>query len=125
MELKDFEYKTADPSLYGLLKSFAKENRQKPTEAEAILWEYLRERQLGQPFRRQHVIGEYIADFCCIPAKLVVEIDGRYHQLPQQKVDDDYRQKWLEKQGFTVVRFTNEQVLNDIDNVLEIIEKYL
>ena len=125
MKSIDFEFKTADPCLYDLLKDFAKQNRKRPTEAEAILWDFLKERQLGQPFRRQHIIGEYIADFCCIPAKLVIEIDGGYHQLPQQQVDDEYRQQWLEAHGFTVIRFRNEEVIGDIENVLETIEGYL
>jgi len=121
----DFEFKTADPFLYNLLKEYAKENRKKPTEAEAVLWDCIKERKLGQPFRRQHIIGEFIADFACIPAKLVIETDGGYHQLPEQQISDEQRQKWLESQGFTVIRFTNEEVINDIDNVLEIIKQYL
>jgi 5-methyltetrahydrofolate--homocysteine methyltransferase len=123
--MRDFDFKTADPFLYDLLKEFAKGNRQKPTEAEAFLWEFLRERKLGQPFRRQHIIGEFIADFACIPAKLVIEIDGGYHQLPEQQISDEQRQEWLELQGFTVIRFTNEEVINNIDKVLDTIEQYL
>ena len=123
--MDDFKFKTADPTLYGLLKEFAKKNRQKPTEAEAILWEFIRDRQLGQPFRRQHIIGEFIADFVCIPSKLVIELDGGYHQLPQQQFSDEQRQQWLEAQGFTVIRFSNEEVIEDIDNVIETIEQYL
>ena len=123
--MRDFEFKTANPFLYDLLKKFANKNRKKPTMAEAVLWEYLKERQLGQPFRRQHIIGDYIADFACIPAKLVIEIDGGYHQLPEQQMSDEQRQEWLESQGFTVIRFTNEEVIDNIDNVLETIEQQL
>ena len=123
--MRDFEFKTADPFLYELLKGFAKENRKKSTEAETVLWDCIKGRQLGQPFRRQHIIGEFIADFACIPAKLVIEIDGGYHQLPEQQTSDEQRQEWLESQGFTVIRFTNEEVISDIDNVLETIEQYL
>jgi very-short-patch-repair endonuclease len=123
--MNDLAFKTADPFLYEMLKDFAKKNRQKATEAETVLWEYLRKRQLGQPFRRQHIIGCFIADFCCIPAKLVIELDGGYHQLPQQQITDAMRQQWLESQGFTVIRFSNEEVIKDIDNVLETIEQYL
>ena len=123
--MRDFEFKTADPFLYDLLKKFAKENRKRPTEAEAVLWDCIKERQLGQAFRRQHIIGEFIADFACIPAKLVIEIDGGYHQMPEQQISDEQRQEWLESQGFTVIRFTNEEVISDIDNVLETIEQYL
>jgi len=123
--MRDFEFKTADPFLYDLLKEFAKGNRKRPTEAETVLWDCIKERQLGQPFRRQHIIGEFIADFACIPAKLVIEIDGGYHQLPEQQTSDEERQEWLESQGFTVIRFTNEEVISDIDNVLETIAHYL
>ena len=123
--MRDFEFKTADPCWYEMLKEFAKENRRNPTEAESILWEFIKERQLGQPFRRQHIIGDYIADFVCVPSKLIIEIDGGYHQLPKQQVNDEQRQLWLEERGFTVIRFTNEEVINDIDNVLQTIESYL
>ena len=123
--MKDYEFKTADPCLYDILKAFAKENRKSPTEAECVLWEYLKERQLGQPFRRQHIIGDYIADLVCIPSKLIIEIDGGYHQLPDQQISDEDRQQWLESKGYTVIRFTNEEVIEDTDNVIETIEKYL
>ena len=117
--MKDFMFKTADPCYYELLKEFAKENRKKPTEAEAILWDYIKKRQLGQPFRRQHIIGDYIVDFACVPSKLIVEIDGGYHQLPNQQMNDKQRQEWLEKRGFTVLRFSNEEIIADTDNVIK------
>ena len=120
-----YGYQTADPCLYGILKEFAQKNRNNPTEAESILWECLSDSNLGQPFKRQHIIGEFIADFICIPAMLIIEIDGGYHQLPEQQVSDEQRQEWLEAQGYTVIRFTNEEVIGDIDNVLETIEQYL
>ena len=123
--MRDFEFKTADPSSYNLLKEYAKENRKNPTEAETILWECIKERQLGRPFRRQHIIGMFIADFACIPSKLIIELDGGYHQMPEQQTSDEQRQEWLESKGFTVIRFTNEEVISDIDNVLETIEQYL
>lgn len=116
---------TADPCLYGLLKGFAKENRKKPTDAESALWVFLKGNGLGQPFKRQFVIGQFIVDFVCIPAKLIVEIDGGYHQLPQQQISDEDRKDWLESQGFTVIRFTNEEVIGDTENVIETIEQYL
>jgi 5-methyltetrahydrofolate--homocysteine methyltransferase len=120
-----YGYQTADPCLYGLLKELAKKNRNNPTEAESILWECLSDSYLGQPFKRQHIIGEFIADFICIPAKVIIEVDGGYHQLPEQQISDEQRQEWLEAQGYTVIRFTNEEVIEDIDNVLETIEQYL
>ena len=117
--MKDLEFKTANPCYYKLLKEFAKENRKKPTEAEAILWDYIKNRQLGQPFRRQHIIGDYIVDFACIPLKLIIEIDGGYHHLPNQQMNDEQRQKWLEKRGFTVLRFSNEEIIADTNNVIK------
>ena len=121
--MDDYSYCTAAPYMYKLLKEFAQENRAKPTEAERALWRELRGRQLGQPFRRQHIIGEFIADFVCLPAKLIVELDGHYHSLPEQQISDEERTKWLQQHGFIVIRFTNEQVLCDIDNVLLTIKK--
>lgn len=118
-----YTYQTADPFLYRLLKNYVKELRlQRPTEAESVLWNVLRGKNLGCKFRRQHIIGPYIADFCCIEEKLVVEIDGGYHQLPQQQVDDLQREEWLGQLGFSVVRFSNEDVIFDIDRVIEIIK---
>ena len=67
--------------------------------------------------------GEFIADFVCLPIKLIVELDGRYHSLPEQQISDEERTRWLQQYGFRVIRFTNEQVLCDIDNVLLTIKK--
>lgn len=120
--MKDFEFKTADLVLYGLLKDYAAHNRKHATEAENILWELLRGRQMGQPFRRQHIIGEFIADFICIPSRLIIELDGGYHQLPNQQVSDMERQQWLEQHGFKVIRFTNEEVISNTERVLKIIK---
>ncbi|HSY75869.1 MAG TPA: tetratricopeptide repeat protein, partial [Bacteroidia bacterium] len=76
----DFGYETADPILYGKLKDFVKEHRSAPTEAENIFWQLVRGKNLnGYKFRRQHIIGHYIADFVCLPKKLVIEIDGLIH----------------------------------------------
>ena len=120
-----YAYLLADPFLYSKLKEFAKENRRRPTDAESALWIFLKNNGLGKAFKRQFIIGQYIADFACLEAKLIVEIDGGYHQLPQQQTSDEERQQWLETQGFTVIRFTNEEVIGDIENVLETIEQYL
>ena len=122
---KDYEYCTADILNYDLLKEFASNNRKHPTEAESILWDYLKRSGVGAPFRRQHIIGNYIADFVCLPARLVIEIDGGYHQLPQQEVNDEVRTKWLNEQGFNVIRFTNEEVIASIESVLQTIKEHL
>ena len=122
---KDYDYCTADPINYELLKDFANNHKQQPTEAESFLWGFLKRSSLGKPFRRQHIIGNYIADFFCLPARLVVEIDGGYHQLPLQQVDDKTRTEWLEEKGFKVIRFTNEEVIGDIESVLHRIKENL
>ncbi|HEX2534371.1 MAG TPA: DUF559 domain-containing protein, partial [Chitinophagaceae bacterium] len=108
----------ADPMLYGQLKAFALQHRSQPTEAEALLWEQLRASRLGFKFRRQHIIRQFIADFACIKKGLVVEIDGLYHQLPEMQVSDMVRTEALNRLGYEVIRFTNEQVLHDTENVL-------
>ncbi len=115
-----FDYQTADPVLYGLLKEFVKEQRSQPTPAEAALWEMLRGKKLdGYKFRRQHIIGSYIADFVCIPKKLIIEVDGLIHKLPENKKNDAERTAWLNEQGFHIIRFTNEEVLFNTEDTLE------
>ncbi len=114
-----YNYRMADPAIYGLLKKFVEEHRSNPTEAEKVMWEILRGRKLaGYKLRRQHIIGSYIADFVCIPERLIIEVDGLIHQVPENKKNDDERTKDLNNLGFEVIRFTNEQVLNDRDNTL-------
>ena len=117
------KFQTADPTLYTKLRDFAAQNRKHPTEAEAALWECLKENQLGAKFRRQHIVGPFIGDFVCIPLKLVVEIDGGYHNLPELQVSDKDRDAWLQSRGYTVIRFTNDEVLGDIDNVSKTIKE--
>ena len=77
------EWKTANPDRYELLKTFAKENRQFMTEAERALWMRLRGNALGHKFLRQHIIGDYIVDFLCRDAQVVIEVDGGYHKERQ------------------------------------------
>ena len=117
-------YKTASPDRYGLLKAFARENRKNATLAETVLWEYLRDGELGEKFLRQHVIGDYIVDFVSRHGGLVIEVDGGYHSEPRQQEDDKTREEYLEQMGYHVIRFTNEEVLYDIENVLNQIENY-
>ena len=117
-------YKTASPDRYELLKAFARENRKNATLAETVLWEYLRDGELGVKFLRQHVIGDYIADFVSRHDGLVIEVDGGYHSEPRQQEEDKLREEVLEQMGYHVIRFTNEEVLCDIENVLNQIENY-
>ena len=97
----------------------ARELRQLQTPAEELLWELLRDRQVaGAKFRRQHQFGDYICDFFCADAKLVVECDGDVHGTPERTAIDQKRDAYLKSQGLTVLRFPNERVLNDAESVL-------
>lgn len=119
-------WETASPALYDVLKERAKEMRNKPTEAEKMLWNVLSNKGIENlKFRRQHVIGEYIVDFVCLERRLVIEVDGGIHDTAEQKEHDEYRTDWLESKGFKVVRYTNRQVLSDINNTIESIRKEL
>ena len=93
--------------------------RKCPTEAEAVLWNYLSGDKLGVHFRRQHPIYGYIPDFVCINQKLVIEIDGGYHLEGEQPEKDAERTSYLNQAGYVVLRFTNDEVIGNIDDVLE------
>ena len=121
---KDFGVYTADPTMYGLLKEFAEENRNKPTEAESVLWEALKGKGIGEKFRRQHIIDDFIVDFFCADKGLIVEVDGGYHNYPPQMKSDAERTAALSKLGYIELRFANEEVLGDIDGVLQKITNF-
>ena len=107
-----------------LKKAF--ELRKCMTKAEIILWEKLRAKKLnGYKFRRQHAIRQFVADFYCHQAKLVIEVDGDYHNETEQKEYDIGRTEELNQFEITVIRFTNNEVENNINEVLEKIKKYL
>ncbi|POS02566.1 5-methyltetrahydrofolate--homocysteine methyltransferase [Flavobacterium croceum DSM 17960] len=119
-------WKTASPALYKILKDKAKEMRNKPTEAEKMLWNVLSNKGLdGVKFRRQHIIGEYIVDFVCLEKRVVIEVDGYVHNIPEQKEHDKQRTEWLEQNGFKVIRYSNNQVLYDLVSTIESIRKEL
>lgn len=110
----------------GKLLEFARENRQKQTKAEQLLWSRLRNRKLnGFKFRRQHPIRNFILDFYCHQFLLAVEIDGDYHNQEEQKDYDSGRTFEIEELGIKVLRFTNKEVEEDIDKVLQEIAKHL
>jgi len=101
-------------------KSKVRELRKHLTEAERALWKHLRLRQFtGHKFRRQQPIGKYIVDFACLEKRLIIEVDGGQHS--EQSVSDLERGTWLESQGFSVLRFWNNQVLNEMEAVKEVI----
>ncbi len=108
-----------------LLINEAKRMRKEPTETENMLWQELRNRNLDDKFRRQHLIDDFIVDFVCLSKKLVVEVDGGYHTTVEQKEYDEKRTIVLNKRGFKVIRFTNEEVLNNLQNVLQKIKSEL
>src|SRR5690242_17101554 len=86
------------------------------TEVERRLWQRLRNRQLsGFKFRRQHPVGPYITDFFCVDARLVIELDGSQHGDQRGLQADERRTEYLKEQGYRVLRFWNEEVLNNID----------
>ena len=94
----------------------ARELRERQTQAESLLWSVLRAKQLcGLKFRRQHPIPPFIADFACHDRHVIVEIDGGYHDY--QYEDDMSRKKYLEDQGWMLIRFDNEDVLKDLEAV--------
>ncbi len=125
MRRNDGNYNRASPDRYLLLKNFAQKNKQFPTDAEKILWEHIRARQLSVKFNRQHIIGDYIVDFVCIVKRLIIEVDGGYHSEYEQIENDEYRTERLNGMGFTVIRFTNEEVLKNILDVIDRIKKEL
>ena len=114
-----YKYETADASLYQVLQERALQHRKHPTQGEAALWEYLKGNRLGAKFRRQLLIGQYIPDFVCLSKQLIIEVDGGYHFIGDQPSSDEQRTAYLESFGYHVIRFTNEEVLADTQNVLQ------
>ena len=115
---KGFGYQWADPTIYKILQEYALKNRNEPTNAEEKLWEVVKSKQLESfKFRRQHIIGRYITDLVCLDRRLVIEIDGLIHQLPENIENDEVRTNWLNEEGFKVIRFTNEEVEKNIEEV--------
>ena len=100
--------------------------RQESTDAERMLWRLLRGRQMaGYKFRRQHEFGGFILDFYCASARLAVEVDGGQHFADDGIARDEQRTRFLEANGVRVLRFTNLEVLREIDGVLAVISRAL
>ena len=102
---------------------FAKKLRNDLTPAETQLWENLKKKKLGVRFKPQHPIGNFIADFYCHSSKLVIEIDGEIHNY--QKEYDINREAEIKKNEIKVIRFTNQEVFNNLDHVLNTIRMHL
>ncbi|MBQ4449422.1 MAG: DUF559 domain-containing protein [Prevotella sp.] len=117
----------AAPDRYELLKEYARKNRNNMTLGEKALWSSLRNKFLGHRFYRQYIIADYIVDFLCHESGVIIEVDGGYHSEPRQAEDDELRTQRLEQLGFHVLRFSNEEILENLedveDRILEFIEK--
>jgi very-short-patch-repair endonuclease len=108
------------------LKTLARKFRRNMTEAESFLWQTIRRKQLkGRPFYRQKNIGDYIVDFYCPSAKLIVELDGGQHYTEEGVNTDQIRDRYLENFGFSVLRFSDREVFKNIEVVLERIFDHL
>ena len=108
------------------LKERSRTLRRNMTDAERMLWSKLRGKQLkGFQFNRQKVIGNYIADFYCRKAELVIEVDGGQHYMDSGMTRDEKRDAYISQLGLKILRFSNVEVLKNIDGVVEDIVKYL
>ncbi|MGN8055800.1 endonuclease domain-containing protein [Pedobacter sp. 22163] len=121
-EYKDKLFHGANLKLF----EFSKALRKNQTEAEEIMWQCLRNRKiLNFKFRRQHPVHKFIADFYCHEAKLIVEIDGGIHNHHENQEYDQNRTDELKEIGITIIRFTNEDVNNNLNEVINVIKRYL
>ncbi len=108
------------------LRQFAKGQRSAMTRAEALFWEQVRAGRLdGRKFKRQVPMAPYIVDFLCVADRLVIELDGPPHETEARRQLDAARDEWLTQQGFRVLRFGNDQVLGNCDQVIAVIKAAL
>ncbi|MGS2765117.1 endonuclease domain-containing protein [Sinomicrobium sp. M5D2P9] len=108
------------------LREYRSELRKNMTPAEAFLWEHIKARKVnGYRFTRQHSIANYIVDFYCAKAHLIIELDGKVHNNPQAEEYDFIRTEELNKKGYTVLRFENKMVFENLEFVLWEIKEYL
>jgi 5-methyltetrahydrofolate--homocysteine methyltransferase len=115
-------FKTSYPAYYPKLREYAREMRKNPTPAEAAFWTLTKDVRLEYfKFRRQHIVDIFIADFISFNQRLIIEIDGGYHQLPEVQLSDADRTAILNENGFSVLRFTNDQVLKCPEEVVNLI----
>ncbi len=119
------EYFTSDAENWKFLHPIAKELRRNQTEAEDALWQELRRKNTGFKIKRQQPVDGYIADFVCIEKRVIIEVDGGIHQNPNNIKQDEERTRILKTQGYDVIRFTNEEILENAINVADKIKEYL
>ena len=111
-----------DKELSDAITQIAKNLRKSSTVAERLLWRHLRAKQVeGYKFRRQEPIGNYVVDFVCFEKRMIIEVDGSQHQIEKDK--DTKRDKWFKEQGFRILRFWNNEVINNTDGVLTVIRE--
>ncbi len=108
---------SSNPALYETLSERAKDMRANSTDAEKALWELLRNKKMGVKFRQQHIRSKFIVDLCCLEKKIIIEVDGEIHK--KHIAEDQQRTSILEKEGYRVVRFTNNEVLKKIRQELK------
>jgi len=116
-------YITANPYTYPLIIDYRKDLKDHQTEAERVIWGYLRNKKTGHKIRRQHIIDDFITDFVCLSKKVIIEIDGKIHEFQKEK--DKQRTIRLNNLGYEVIRFTNDEVLNSPYQVAQKIKSYL
>lgn len=116
-------YHTVKRNVWEGLKEYGREMRKEQTKAEELLWEKLRNKKTGYKIRRQHAIDKFICDFVCLEKQVVIELDGVIHQF--QKKEDTLREEIIGDKRFSVLRFSNEEVLNDESRVVSMIKKIL
>ncbi|MCW3117449.1 MAG: leucine--tRNA ligase, partial [Chitinophagaceae bacterium] len=111
-------FQTADITSWQILKEYGRMNRKNPTEAEDIIWQRIRNNQLGIKVSRQHGVQGYIVDFALMEVKLVIELDGGYHNEEDQKIYDKARTEYLKEFDLELIRFTNDEVINNTEEVI-------
>ena len=122
-EWGEFGYFTTDKKLWRLLQEKVLEMRKNATQTENILWQSIRKNLTGYHFRRQQIVGNFIVDFVCLEKLLVIEVDGDIHDY--QKKEDFERTEFLKQKGFRVIRFRNEEILENLEKVMEKITRFL
>ena len=123
IEKSEFGYNTANPQNYLVIKEMRDNLKKNLTKEEALIWQYLRNKKIGHKIRRQHIIENFITDFVCLRKKVVIEIDGEIHL--QKKVEDELRTQRLRELEYEVIRFTNKEVLANIELVIQKIKGVL
>ncbi len=120
---EEFRTKRGNLKYLDELRQLARDNRNNPTEAEKVMWSILKNKQLGFLFLRQKPMGKFILDFYCSKLMLAIEVDGDSHD--NKKYLDKQRDLYLEQRGIKTIRFTNEEILDDIEKVKAILGRVL